>query len=98
VIAAELTEAGAGEMLAALSRFDREFPQAALVALADRRLAGYRDLIREAGAVHFIISPRRLGEVADIVDRRLKRFRAAETVETPTDEIHANLPWSEAME
>jgi hypothetical protein len=98
LIAAELTDAGAEQMLAALSRLDRGFPQAALVALADRRLAGYRDLIREAGAVHFIISPRRLNEVCEILRRRTKCFPGAEAIDSPTERIRENLPWSDAIE
>ncbi|HEV3415982.1 MAG TPA: hypothetical protein VG056_04195 [Pirellulales bacterium] len=98
LVAAELTGEGAGQMLSALSRLDREFPKAALVALADRRLAGYRDLIREAGAVHFIISPRRLGEVSELLRRRAERFPAAEAADNPTDKIRENLPWNDLSE
>jgi hypothetical protein len=97
LVAAELTVEGAGHMLAALSRSDREFPKAALVALADRRLASYRDLIREAGAVHFIISPRRLGEVSELLRRRAERF-PAEAADNPTDKIRENLPWNDLSE
>jgi DNA-binding NarL/FixJ family response regulator len=96
LVAAELTEAAAGRLLAALARVERRHPQAAIVVLADRRLAPYRDLLREAGALHYITSPRRLSEIADIVRRRAARFESAAGPAGPLEEIRANLPWVES--
>jgi hypothetical protein len=95
LVAAELTEAAAGRLLAALARIERRHPQAALVVVADRRLTAYRDLLREAGALHFLTSPRRLSEIADIVRRRTARFESSFESAGPL-EIRANLPWMES--
>jgi DNA-binding NtrC family response regulator len=95
LVAAELSEAAAGRLLAALARVERRHPRAAMVVLADRRLAPYRDLLREAGALHFITSPRRLSEVADIVRRRSARFEGIVESTGRLEEIRANLPWAE---
>jgi DNA-binding NarL/FixJ family response regulator len=95
LVAAELTEAGAERLLAALARVERRHPETAIVVLADRRLAPYRDLLREAGALHFLTSPRRLSEVADIVCRRTARFESTAGPAGPLEEIRANLPWAE---
>ena len=72
-VAAELTDTGAADFLAAIAHLARWHPQAAVVVLAERRLAAYRDLLSEAGALHFITSPRRLAEADDIL-----RFRQAQ--------------------
>jgi hypothetical protein len=98
LIAAELTEKDAGPLLDALGRLDRNFPHAALVVLAERRLAGYGDLMREAGGLHFITSPRRLVEIAEIVVRRSAKFQGPFAATSRTDEILADLPWPEAVE
>lgn len=94
LVAAELTEAGAAEFLTAIPHLGRWHPQAAVVVLAERRLAPYRDLLREAGALHFITSPRRLAEVAEIVRRRASKLAAATSTADFLDEIRANLPFS----
>jgi DNA-binding NarL/FixJ family response regulator len=93
LVAAELSAADPERMLAVLSRIERRHPQAAVVVLADRRFAPYRDLLLEAGALHFITSPRRLHEIRGIVKRRAARFGI--TARDRLDEIRTNLPWSE---
>jgi hypothetical protein len=95
LVAAELTEATAERLLAVLARIERRHPQAAMFVVADRRLAAYRDLLREAGALHFITSPRRLFEIGEIVSRRAARFQSAVGSAAPLEEIRANLPWAE---
>ena len=67
-----------------------------MIVVADRRLAAYRNLLREAGALHFITSPRRLSEIGGIVRRRAARFESAVGSAGPLEEIRDNLPWAES--
>ncbi len=94
LVAAELTEPGIDTLLAATVRIARWHPQAGLVVLAERRLAAYRDLLREAGALHFITSPRRLAEVTEIVRRRAAQATAATSTGDLLDDIRRNLPFN----
>lgn len=93
LIAAELSASNPQRMLAALARVERRHPEAAVIVLAGRGLAAYRDLLLEAGALHFITSPRRLHEVRGILKRRASLFNT--NARDRLDEIRENLPWSE---
>jgi hypothetical protein len=98
LIVAELMEANIDSCLAALNHIDRRFPRAALVIVADRKLDPYRTLLREAGALHFITSPRRLGEVNEMMRRRGHLSDPATSTSKRLDEIIAELPWSDSVE
>jgi hypothetical protein len=98
LVAAELTDTNIDSVLAALSRMDRQFPEAAMLILTNRQLVPFRRLLREAGALHFVTSPRRLDEVVEIVLRRFARLPAATSSAGRVVEILAELPWSEAVE
>jgi hypothetical protein len=71
MVALELTAEKKEPTLAALVRIGREFPQAAPIVLADRTLTAWEDLAREAGAIHFVVSPRKLAEVGEIARQRI---------------------------
>jgi hypothetical protein len=98
LIAAELTETNIDACLAGLHYIESRFPHAALLVLADRKLEPCRALLREAGALHFITSPRRLGEVKAILGRRRNQSYPAIRASNPLDQIIAELPWSESLE
>ena len=70
LVAVELTEANLPSILAALARAEREHPRAAVLVLAERRLAACFALLLEAGAMHCIASPRRLGEAVELLRPR----------------------------
>jgi hypothetical protein len=98
IVALELTAARLETSLAALWRLHRLYPSAVVVALAERSLSALEPAVREAGAVHFIASPRELNELVELV-----RYRsAAATIqdcnadeELPIEErVFASLPWS----
>jgi DNA-binding NtrC family response regulator len=100
VIALEFTLQRAERLLAALVRIDREFPQAIVIALAECKLAGWEEIVRESGAVHFIASPRKMDEVVELVRRR--SVFAADDCLAPSDEpvslevqMLASLPWGD---
>ncbi len=98
LVVAELTEANIDSCLAALERIDRRFPQTAIIVLADRRLEPYRTLLREAGALHFVSSPRRLSEVNEIMRRRSHLSVPATSTSKRLDEIIADLPWADSVQ
>jgi DNA-binding NtrC family response regulator len=99
MVALELTTERAESLLAALVQLDREFPQSVALVLAERNLAGWEEIVRQAGAVHFIVSPRRLDEVVELV----RRAASAIANQLPSgnesvnleDQILANLPWGD---
>jgi hypothetical protein len=67
----ELTAQGAGDLLDRMARLPREYPLARVAVVAARRLAAYEWLLREAGAVDFTCSPRRLGPLGEAAVRHL---------------------------
>jgi hypothetical protein len=91
LLVVELTARGAASLLDRIGRLPREFPLARVVVVADRRLRAYQWLMREAGAVHFTCSPRRMAAVA-----RLARRHMAQIPQPPQDAVEriwAGLPW-----
>jgi len=55
-------------------------------------LAGYEWLLREAGAVHFLCSPRQCGPLADLACCHLSQ--APPPPRSLTQQIWAGLPWA----
>jgi DNA-binding NarL/FixJ family response regulator len=99
VVALELTASQAEQVVAAVQRIDREFPRAAAIVLATRELSAWEALVREAGAIHFVGSPRKLDEIVELVRRRAalasERGAAAADSNSLEDQILAGLPWGE---
>jgi hypothetical protein len=90
----ELTATNAEALLHRLVRQQRDFPLARVAVVADRDLAAYEWLLREAGAVHFTCSPRRLRALADLACRHLAQVPAPQ--QSLAERIWAGLPWKEA--
>jgi hypothetical protein len=78
-------------LLRRLARRSREFPLAQLAVVADRSLAGYEWLMREAGAVYFLCSPRHVGPLAQLACRHLAQVPSPQ--QSLTERIWASLPW-----
>jgi hypothetical protein len=100
VIMLELKAERIGPVVAGLLQIARQFPRVMPIVVADRKLSAWENACREAGAVHFVTSPRRLAEVADIVQRRmnnLQKFDADDSEEHQSIEerILATLPWGQ---
>jgi hypothetical protein len=99
--ALELTADNVRPLLATLLRLQSELPEVRAIVMAERRLNAYGDLVREAGAIHFIVSPRALGDVNVLVGRRTIQLASAsrETsdFDDPRPAILANLPWSDTL-
>ena len=74
--------------------------EAVAVVVADRSLVGWESLIREAGAAHFIVSPRKLHELSEIILRHAAFVtpamrQPAEQAASLDEQILAGLPGSE---
>ena len=88
----QLTRAGLEELLGFLARTTRDYPRARVAVVAGRELAAAEWLVREAGAVHFVASPRQLTGLVRTAHRH------CEAVPRPrlslAEEVWAGLPWS----
>lgn len=91
-VVVELSTGNAVALLQRMARLQRDFPLARVAVVADRALAGYEWLLREAGAVHFLCSPRQCGPLADLALRHLAQ--APPPPRSLTDQIWAGLPWA----
>ena len=87
----ELTRSNAEALVGRMTSLDREFPSARVAVVAERELARCEWLMWEAGAVHFTVSPRRLGPLARLAVRHLDATPRPER--TLTERIWARLPW-----
>jgi hypothetical protein len=83
-------------VLGLLARQPREFPAARLAVVADRSATDYEWLMREAGAVHFLCLPRRVGLLARLACRHLAQVPPPPL--SLTERIWSGLPWREGRE
>lgn len=90
-LAVELTERNARTLLRRMVWLSRECPHARVAIVTDRRWAIYEPLMREAGAVYFTCSPRRLGPLAELVLRHLADVPMPQ--QSLVERIWAGLPW-----
>jgi len=87
----ELADRVLDELLGRMSRLETDFPFVRVAVVADRALADYERLIREAGAVHFTCSPRLLRPLAELAARHLDQV--PEPDRSPAETIWSTLPW-----
>jgi len=83
------------ELLQFVARQPREFPSARLAVVADRSQADYEGLLREAGAVYFLCSPRQVGLLARMACCHLAQVPPPQR--SLTERIWANLPWGSVL-
>ena len=88
---AEATQENLEILLRRMAWFSRDFPQARIAVVAQRNMARFEWLLREAGAVHFLTSPRRLAPLAGLVVRHLANVPPPP--QTMVQRIWASLPW-----
>jgi len=90
-VVVELIAATADDLLGKMVGLEHRFPRTRVAVVADRSLAEYEWLLREAGAVHFTCSLRQLAPLARAACRHLAQ------VPTPrqglAERIWAGLPW-----
>ncbi len=89
----ELTGKNGSWLVDTLVELQRHWRGARAAVVAERSLAEWEWLMREAGAVHFLTSPRRLAPLIDLACRHL----AAAPVprQTLSERIWASLPWGQ---
>ncbi len=93
-VVVELSEAGLPRVLAFLAELARRWPHAAALVVAERPLAEHEWLVREAGAVHFDVSPRAAADWARIAQNH---FRRAPQQASPLAALAGQeLPWEES--
>ncbi len=90
-VVVELTPSVADELLGRMVGLSVEFPKARVAVVADRSMADYQWLMREAGAVHFTCSPRRLAPLAQTASRHFARVPVQR--QSLTERIWSSLPW-----
>ena len=92
VVALELAPKRAEQVLSALEELERRYPFAVPIVLADRRMRAHGPLMREAGAMHLVSSPRKLVAVAQLILRHLDRV--PEQTDNLRDAVWARMPWA----
>lgn len=90
-LALELRAGAVETVLTNLIGLDRGYPAARAAILAPRSQASYEWLLREAGAVHAVFSPRQITSVLRLAKRHLARVPAQERA--LREMIWARLPW-----
>jgi len=91
VVVVELRRDGLGPLLDALVLAERRGTRVLPVAVANADLAGVEGVAREAGAVHFVTSPRQCHELVELGRRHQRRVPAP--VQTLRERVWARLPW-----
>ena len=91
LLAVEVTAENLLAVIKAISGWRGRFPQARFLALAARHLPEHELSLREAGASHFVDSPRRLAPVVRLVRRHLAL--APREKQALEEAIWAALPW-----
>ncbi len=93
-VIAEATRENLDGLLRQMAWFSRDFPQARIAVVAPRNMARFQWLVREAGAVHFLVSPRQLSSLAALATRHLASV--PQPPQTMVQRIWASLPWGPA--
>jgi ActR/RegA family two-component response regulator len=93
IIVVELSAGSVAGLWRQMVTLERDFPLARVAVVADRSLAGHEWLMREAGAVHFLCSPRQCGLLAQLAARHLAQ--APPPPRSLTERVWASLPWAQ---
>jgi len=89
----ELTVERCDEALRLMMELSRWRPGTAFTVVADRNWRNYEPLVRELGALHFVVSPRQIHPLAVMAARHLSQW--SESEQTLTERTLARLPWSD---
>jgi hypothetical protein len=92
-LVAEMTPANVEGVFRLAASLAREFPLARLAVVTAPGLAPCQWLLREAGAVHYVSSPRHTGPLAQIALRHLAGLPPPQ--KTLVERIWSSLPWGE---
>lgn len=89
-VVAELLLANASALLDRMTAWEARFPAAVFAVVAGRELASWGELVREAGAIDFVTSPRELTPLSVAIARHFERKGTAPR--SLADRILAELP------
>jgi len=92
-VIAESARENLEDLLRRMVWFSRDFPHSRIAVVAERRMARFEWLLREAGAVHFLTSPRRLTPLAGLVVRHLANIPLPP--QSMVERIWGSLPWGQ---
>ena len=92
-LVAEMTQANAASLAQRTAELERLFPFARVAVVAERSLADYEWLMREAGALWFATSPRALRPVVTLAVRHLQLQTASAPPCDLVQQIWSSLPW-----
>ncbi|MEO2020712.1 MAG: hypothetical protein ABGX05_02720 [Pirellulaceae bacterium] len=87
----ELTGDNFESVACSLKQLSRDYPRARAVILTGRSLQHYEWILRESGAVDFLVSPRRLRLLATMANRHIVQVGSDSTTVNQT--IWQRLPW-----
>ena len=90
----ELSERNTAPLVHQLLDTTRDRPRARVAVVAPRRLASCEWLLREAGAIHFVCSPRAVGPLAAMACQHLAAVPEDEP-RSLRERIWQSLPWGE---
>lgn len=90
-VVVELTRTNADALLARLARTERDHPRARVAVVAGRELLNGQGLMREAGAVHFVVSARELTPLAHAIRRHCEQVPLPKR--SLAEQVWAELPW-----
>lgn len=93
LVTIELTADRCDDALKLMLELSRWQPRVAVAVTAERAWRNYEPLVRELGAVHFVVSPRQVSPLAEIASRHLARW--SECDQTEEERTLARLPWRE---
>jgi DNA-binding response OmpR family regulator len=82
-----------GELALFLDRLTRRFPGVQAIALAERDARRDELLAREAGAIHFVRSPRELAAAAQLIRRHKQTHTAVQPGDDLLELVWQSLPW-----
>jgi hypothetical protein len=89
-VIAELLEPSAISLIERIVAWQRRYPQAVIAVVASRDLHPWEGLLREAGAIHVVFSPRRLAPLVEAIRRHAGRY--PQPTGTVVERIMAELP------
>ncbi len=87
----ELTAKNGRWLIDTLTELQRHWPGVRAAVVADRPLTEWEWLMREAGAVHFLTSPRKLAPLVELACRHLAAAPAPR--QSLPERIWSSLPW-----
>jgi hypothetical protein len=90
----ELTAANLASTVELLERVQTEHRWARIAVVAERALAECEWAVREAGAIHFVTSPRKAAELARLAERHTALVPG--TKRSLATQVWDSLPWPEA--